>query len=67
MAFELIWSPSARFDLKDIAAFMAEDSPSAAERFVNNLFQAVERLADFPESERMVPEFDMRTAPGKRR
>ena len=27
MAFRLIWSPSARFDLKDIAAFMAEDGP----------------------------------------
>ena len=50
MAFKLIWSPSARLDLKDIAAFIAEDSPSAADRFVKSLFQAVERLADFPES-----------------
>lgn len=57
MAFKLIWSPSARLDLKDIAAFIAEDSPSAADRFVENLFQAVERLADFPESGRIVPEF----------
>lgn len=54
MAFKLIWSPSAKFDLKDIAAFIAEDSPSAAERFVDSLFQVVERLADFPESGRMV-------------
>ncbi len=58
MAFKLIWSPSALFDLKDIAASIAEDSPSAAERFVNNLLGAVERLADYPESGRMVPEFD---------
>jgi plasmid stabilization system protein ParE len=57
MAFKLIWSPSARLDLKEIARFIAEDSPSAAERFVRNLFQAVERLADFPESGRIVPEF----------
>jgi plasmid stabilization system protein ParE len=57
MAFKLIWSPSARLDLKDIATFIAEDSPSAAERFVRNLFQAVERLGDFPESGRIVPEF----------
>jgi toxin ParE1/3/4 len=55
--FKLIWSPSARFDLKDIAGFIAEDSPSAAERFVRGLFHAVERLADFPESGRIVPEF----------
>ncbi len=57
MAFKLIWSPSARFDLKDIAGFIAEDSPFAAERFVRSPFQAVERLADFPETGRIVPEF----------
>ena len=56
MAFKLIWSPSARLDLKDIASFIAEDSPSAAERFVNRLFEVAERLADFPESGRIVPE-----------
>lgn len=27
MAFQLIWSPAARLDLEDIAAFIAEDSP----------------------------------------
>ena len=58
MAFRLIWSPAARFDLKDIATYIREDSPSAAERFVRNLFRAVERLTDFPESGRIVPEFD---------
>ena len=57
MAFKLIWSPSARLDLKDIAAFIAEDNPSAAGRFGRSLLQAVERLADFPESGRIVPEF----------
>ena len=58
MAFKLSWSHAARFDLKDIANFIAEDSASAAERFVSSLFQAVERLADFPESGRIVPEFN---------
>jgi len=57
MAFRLIWSPSALLDVKDIAAFIADDSPPAAKRFVRNLFQAVERLADFPKSGRIVPEF----------
>ncbi|MCX5919678.1 MAG: type II toxin-antitoxin system RelE/ParE family toxin [Deltaproteobacteria bacterium] len=42
MAFKLIWSPTAKFDLKDIAAFIAEDNASAAGRFVRSLFQAVE-------------------------
>ena len=57
MAFKLIWSPSAKFDLKDIATFIAEDSATAAERVIGRLFQAVERIADFPESGRIVPEF----------
>jgi plasmid stabilization system protein ParE len=58
MAFDLIWSPTAKFDLKNISAFISEDSVLAAERFVRNLFQSVERLADFPESGRIVPEFN---------
>jgi plasmid stabilization system protein ParE len=58
MAYKLIWSPTAKLDLKDIAAFIAEDSVSAAERFITSLFQAVERLVDFPESGRIVPEFN---------
>ena len=58
MAFKLIWSPTAKFDLKNIAAFISEDSTLAAERFVRSLFQAVERLTDFPESGRIVPEFN---------
>lgn len=56
MAFRLIWSPSAKYDLKDIALFIAEDYPSAAIRFTNQIFQVVERLISFPESGRMVPE-----------
>jgi len=58
MAYKLIWSPSARLDLKDIAVFIAEDNPSTAQRFVNSVFHAVERLTDFPDSGRVVPEFD---------
>jgi toxin ParE1/3/4 len=57
MAFKLIWSPAAKYDLKNIAAFIAEDSSLAAKRFINKLFYAVEQLSDFPESGRMVPEF----------
>ena len=49
MAFTLTWSPSAHLDLKDIAAFIAESNPSAAEGFVMRPVAAIERLADFPE------------------
>ena len=58
MAYGLTWAPAARLDLKDLAAYIAEDDPIAARRFVRSVFQLVERLIDFPESGRIVPEFN---------
>ncbi len=58
MAFRLTWAPSARLDLKELAAYIAESRPAAAARFVRHVFRAVEHLADFPESGRTVPEFN---------
>lgn len=57
MAYRLTWSPSARFDLREIFAYIAEDDPIAAGRFIRSLFDVVERLPSFPESGRLVPEF----------
>jgi plasmid stabilization system protein ParE len=48
MAFNLIWSPAAKFDLMNITSFISDDSVPAAEKFVRSLFQSVERLTDFP-------------------
>jgi len=39
VAFQRIWSASARFDLSDIAAYIARDSRSAVQAFVSKLFQ----------------------------
>lgn len=50
------WSPLALDRVSDIASFIARDNPAAAERWINELFDAVERLAEFPESGRIVPE-----------
>ena len=58
MAYELIWAPSARLDLRELASYIAESRPVAAARFVKQVFHVVEHLADFPESGRTVPEFD---------
>ncbi len=58
MAWELIWAPSARLDLRELAAYIAESRPVAAGRFVRQVFRVVQQLADFPESGRVVPEFD---------
>ena len=53
---KIVWSPLALERVEDIARYISEDSPDAAVRWVDDLFAAVERLADFPKSGRMVPE-----------
>jgi plasmid stabilization system protein ParE len=58
MAYQLIWAPSARLDLKELASYIAESRPLVAAHFIKRVFHTVEHLADFPESGRVVPEFD---------
>ncbi len=53
----ITWSPLAIERLSAIVAWIAADRPVAADRLANGLFSAVERLAQFPESGREVPEF----------
>jgi plasmid stabilization system protein ParE len=53
---EILWSPRAEADLKEIRAFIETDSPAWADLTVRRLVAAVERLLDFPDSGRMVPE-----------
>ena len=57
MAYRLIWSPSARFDLNEISAYIDEVDPVAAAKFIRSVFNTVERLSRFPESGRIVPDF----------
>ena len=57
MAGRLTWSPTARADLREILAYIAENDPTAARKFIRSVFSAVERLTSFPESGRTVPEF----------
>ena len=54
------WSPLALDRVSEIARYIAKDNPDAAERWVNELFESVERLADFPASGRVVPEVGVR-------
>ena len=50
------WSRSAREDIRNIHQHIAKDSPYYARQFADRVFKAVERLEDFPESGRQVPE-----------
>lgn len=53
---KIVWSPLALERVEDIAQYIAEDKPAAAAKWVDELFSTVERLADFTESGRIVPE-----------
>ena len=52
----VVWTHQALRDLDAIRAYIAEDSTRYADLVVKRIFAAVERLREFPESGRMVPE-----------
>ena len=56
MAYKLIWSPAARDDLHDIVVFIARDNPNRAMSFGYELISETDRLQEFPELGRIVPE-----------
>lgn len=54
----LIWSPLAIERVSEIAEYIAQDNLSAAQRWVDSIFQVVEQLEKFPEIGRIVPEIN---------
>jgi addiction module RelE/StbE family toxin len=53
---KIIWSPSAIDRASEIAEYIAQDKPSAAEKWIDTVFSKVERLKSSPEIGRVVPE-----------
>ncbi len=54
----IAWSPLAVERACEAARFIARDNRAAAERWVEGLFEAVERLGKFPNLGRTVPELE---------
>ena len=54
----VLWTEQARADLAAIHAFINQDSRHYASVVITRLIAATDRLAQFPESGRAVPEFD---------
>ncbi|MBA4392588.1 MAG: plasmid stabilization protein [Desulfobacca sp.] len=52
----IVWSPLAVDRVLEIAEYIAQDNPDAAESWVETIFSKVEQLKSFPESGRKVPE-----------
>jgi len=55
------WTPAARDGLDDIVAFIATDSPPAAERVLEVVLAAADSLSLFAERGRVVPEIESPT------
>jgi len=53
---DIIWSPRSVADLEEIRTFIEADSPAWADLTVRRLVAAVERVRQFPDSGRIVPE-----------
>ncbi len=53
---EVEWSSQASQDLESIVGFISKDSPQYARLFVVDIFRALDRIAAFPNSGRIVPE-----------
>ncbi|MCJ8268937.1 MAG: type II toxin-antitoxin system RelE/ParE family toxin [Psychrosphaera sp.] len=55
---QINWTEPALNDLDEIAQYIAINNLVAAKNLVENVFNAVDRLADHPESGRIPPEID---------
>ena len=53
---KIIWSPLAIDRASEIAEYIAQDKPSAAEKWINTVFSKVKQLKSSPEIGRVVPE-----------
>jgi addiction module RelE/StbE family toxin len=54
----IVWSPLAVDRVSEIAKYIAQDNPTAAENWINTVFAKVEQLKSFHKSGRMVPEIN---------
>ncbi len=53
---KIVWSPLALDRIAEIAQYIAQDKPLAAEKWVRTVFSKVEQLEISPELGRVVPE-----------
>ena len=56
----IVWSPDAAADLEEICDYIAENSELYARVFAQGIINAIERLQIFPESGRIVPEYNQK-------
>ncbi|HCG77212.1 MAG: type II toxin-antitoxin system RelE/ParE family toxin [bacterium (Candidatus Ratteibacteria) CG_4_10_14_3_um_filter_41_18] len=55
---KLIWSPRAIKDLEGICEYIGKDSEYYAKFFAQKIVAIIEKIPEFPEIGRIVPEYD---------
>ncbi|MBG23169.1 MAG: plasmid stabilization protein [Idiomarinaceae bacterium] len=55
---KVVWSPLALKKAADIAEFISQDNPKAAQQWVDELFKKVRLISAFPDMGRIVPELN---------
>jgi addiction module RelE/StbE family toxin len=58
---KIVWSDLAIDDLKSIHEYISKDSPRYADKMIERILKRVEQLENFPQSGRVVPEFNQKT------
>jgi toxin ParE1/3/4 len=58
---KVIWTDLAIADLRSIHEYIAQDSKTYADSFIEKILQRVDQLESFPQSGRIVPEFNKET------
>ena len=53
---KIVWAPLAIDRVSEIAEYIAQDKPSAAEKWINTVFSKVEQLKSSPQIGRIIPE-----------
>jgi len=57
MAKKIIWSPKAAENLEEICDYIGEDSEFYARTFAQRIIAEIEKIPDFPNAGRIVPEY----------
>ena len=57
---KIIWAPSALKDIESIAEYIERDSVDQAALFVTRIIAMTDRLAEFPQSGRIIPEINQK-------
>lgn len=58
MRLEVIWSPEAVSDLEGIIEYLQNENPTVAAQMAEKILSACDKLENFPQRGRYVPEMD---------